>query len=103
MMQEKLKGGEAEIAARFLDKAGTIRKIGQTLDEAGRLGLDLLVFPETFLSAYPYWRGAVSVRRGGGGGGGGGASGSTSSCSPRRSSPPTPIGAAPCRCGGRPS
>ena len=63
MMQEKLKVGAAQIAPRFLDKAGTIKKIGQTLEEAGRLGLDLLVFPETFLSAYPYWRGAVSVRR----------------------------------------
>src|SRR3990167_5660769 len=62
-MQEKLKVGAAQIAPRFLDKAGTIKKIGQTLEEAGRLGLDLLVFPETFLSAYPYWRGAVSVRR----------------------------------------
>ena len=63
MMQEKLKVGAAQIAPRFLDKAGTIKRIGQTLEEAGRLGLDLLVFPETFLSAYPYWRGAVSVRR----------------------------------------
>lgn len=62
-MQERVKVGAAQIAPRFLDKAGTIKKIGQTLDEAGRLGLDLLVFPETFLSAYPYWRGAVSVRR----------------------------------------
>jgi nitrilase len=62
-MQERVKVGAAQIAPRFLDKDGTIAKIGQTLDEAGRLGLDLLVFPETFLSAYPYWRGAVSVRR----------------------------------------
>src|SRR3990172_13154072 len=62
-MQEKLKVGAAQIAPRFLDKAGTIKRIGQTLEEAGRLGLDLLVFPETFLSACPYWRGAVSVRR----------------------------------------
>jgi nitrilase len=62
-MQERVKVGAAQIAPRFLDKAGTIAKIGQTLDDAGRLGLDLLVFPETFLSAYPYWRGAVSVRR----------------------------------------
>src|SRR3972149_4762608 len=63
MMQEKLKVGAAQIAPRFLDKAGTIQKIGQTLEEAGRLGLDLLVFPEPFPSAYPYWRGSVSVRR----------------------------------------
>jgi amidase/nitrilase len=62
-MQERIKVGAAQIAPRFLDKAGTIKRIGAALEEAGRLGLDLLVFPETFLSAYPYWRGAVSVRR----------------------------------------
>lgn len=62
-MQERLKVGAAQIAPRFLDKLGTIKRIGQTLEEAAQLGLDLVVFPETFLSAYPYWRGAVSVRR----------------------------------------
>ncbi|MFQ5873223.1 MAG: carbon-nitrogen hydrolase family protein [Dehalococcoidia bacterium] len=55
--------GAAQVAPKFLDKAGTIQKIDRTLEEAGRLGLDLLVFPETYLSAYPYWRGAVSVRQ----------------------------------------
>jgi amidase/nitrilase len=62
-MRERVKVGAAQVAPRLLDRTGTIEKIGQTLEEAGRLGLDLLVFPETFLSAYPYWRGAVSVRR----------------------------------------
>jgi len=46
-----------------LDKAGTLEKTRQVMAEAGRLGLDLLVFPETYFSAYPYWRGSVSVRR----------------------------------------
>jgi amidase/nitrilase len=63
MSRERLKVGAAQVAPRFLDKAGTIKKIGDTLAEASALGLDLIVFPETFLSAYPYWRGAVSVRR----------------------------------------
>ena len=49
-MRERLKVGAAQIAPKFLDKRGTIEKIGRTLEEAGRLGLDLLVFPETFLS-----------------------------------------------------
>jgi amidase/nitrilase len=62
-MRERMKVGAAQIAPAFLDRRETIKKIGRTLEEAGRLGLDLLVFPETFLSAYPYWRGAVSVRR----------------------------------------
>jgi amidase/nitrilase len=62
-MRERLKVGAAQIAPCFLDRRGTIAKIGRTLQEASRLGLDLLVFPETFLSAYPFWRGAVSVRQ----------------------------------------
>jgi amidase/nitrilase len=62
-MRERMRVGAAQIAPVFLDKRGTIDKIGRTLEEAARLGLDLLVFPETFLSAYPFWRGAVSVRR----------------------------------------
>ncbi len=63
MTVERVKVGAAQVAPKFLDKAGTITKIGDTLAEASALGLDLIVFPETFLSAYPYWRGAVSVRR----------------------------------------
>lgn len=61
--RERMRVGAAQIAPAFLDKRGTVKKIGRTLEEAGRLGLDLLVFPETFLAAYPFWRGAVSVRR----------------------------------------
>ena len=63
MTVERVKVGAAQVAPKFLDKAGTITKIGDTLAEASALGLDLIVFPGTFLSAYPYWRGAVSVRR----------------------------------------
>lgn len=62
-MQDRVKVGAAQVAPKFLDKAGTMKKIGKTLEEASRLGLDFVVFPETFIAAYPYWRGAVSVRR----------------------------------------
>lgn len=62
-MQERLRVGAAQIAPRFFDKQGTLEKTLHTIREAGRLGIDLLVFPETYFAAYPYWRGAVSVRR----------------------------------------
>ncbi len=62
-MRDVIRVGAAQVAPRFLDRAGTIEKIVRTLGEAGRLRLDLLVFPETYVAAYPYWRGAVSVRR----------------------------------------
>ena len=62
-MQQRLRVGAAQVAPKFFDKQGTLEKTCRTLEEAGRLGLDLLVFPETYFAAYPYWRGAVSVRR----------------------------------------
>ncbi|MBI4241430.1 MAG: carbon-nitrogen hydrolase family protein, partial [Candidatus Rokubacteria bacterium] len=62
-MATTLRVGAAQIAPRFFDKGGTLKKTIQVIEEGGRLGLDLLVFPETYFSAYPYWRGSVSVRR----------------------------------------
>lgn len=62
-MAQKLRVGAAQITPKFFDKAGTLRKTLRVIEEAGRLGLDLLVFPETYFAAYPYWRGSVSVRR----------------------------------------
>ena len=62
-MRERIKVGAAQMAPVLLDKEATLHKVGRVLEEAGRLGLDLVVFPETCIAAYPYWRGAVSVRR----------------------------------------
>ena len=58
-----LRVGAAQVAPKFFDRAGTLKKTIGVIEEAGRLGLDLLIFPETYFAAYPYWRGAVSVRR----------------------------------------
>ncbi|MBI3077842.1 MAG: carbon-nitrogen hydrolase family protein [Deltaproteobacteria bacterium] len=62
-MRERLRVGAAQVSPKFFDKAATVRKACQVIGEAGALGLDLVVFPEAFIAAYPYWRGAVSVRR----------------------------------------
>ncbi len=62
-MALKLRVGVAQIAPKFFDKTGTLKKTIQVIEEGGKLGLDLLVFPETYFSAYPYWRGSVSVKR----------------------------------------
>ena len=62
-MPPMLRVGAAQVAPRFFDKAATLKKTLQVIEEAGRLGLDLLVFPETYIAAYPYWRGSVSVKR----------------------------------------
>jgi nitrilase len=62
-MQERVRVGAAQFAPHFFDKRRTLEKTLRVVEEAGRLQLDLLVFPETYLAAYPYWRGSVSVRR----------------------------------------
>ena len=55
--------GCAQYPPRFFDREATLVRAESILAEAGRLGLDLVVFPETWFAAYPYWRGSVSVRR----------------------------------------
>ncbi len=62
-MGKRLRVGAAQVAPKVLDRDGTIAKACSCIEEAGRLKLDLLVFPEAFVSAYPYWRGHVTVRR----------------------------------------
>ncbi len=59
----KIKVGVAQVAPKFLDKKGTVEKACKVIGEAGKKGVQLLVFPETFIAAFPYWRGCVSVRR----------------------------------------
>jgi nitrilase len=62
-MREQVRVGAAQIAPCFFDKAGTLEKTLHFICMAADQGIDLLVFPETYFAAYPYWRGAVSVKR----------------------------------------
>ncbi len=39
----------------FLDLAGTVAKAIDLIDEAGRQGVQLLAFPETWIPGYPFW------------------------------------------------
>jgi nitrilase len=39
----------------FLDREGTVAKVGRLTREAARLGAKLIVFPETFVPTYPDW------------------------------------------------
>jgi amidase/nitrilase len=54
--------GAAQISPHFFDKEKTLEKTCRFIEEAGRLGIDLLVFPEVYFCGYPYWRGGVTVR-----------------------------------------
>ncbi|GIX48546.1 MAG: nitrilase [Candidatus Tectimicrobiota bacterium] len=62
-MREQVRVAAAQIAPRFFDKIGTLEKTLHYIRLAGEQGIDLLVFPETYFAAYPFWRGAVSVKR----------------------------------------
>ncbi|MFE7413164.1 carbon-nitrogen hydrolase family protein [Streptomyces laurentii] len=39
----------------FMDTEATVDKAVGFIEQAGREGIDLLVFPETFVPGYPYW------------------------------------------------
>jgi nitrilase len=62
MSMSKIRVGAAQISPHFFDREKTLEKTCRYIEEAGRLGLDLIVFPETYFCGYPYWRGSVSVR-----------------------------------------
>ena len=57
MSQKKtLRACAAQISPVFMDKKASVEKYAQTLVEAGKQGVDLIVTPETGIPAYPYWR-----------------------------------------------
>jgi amidase/nitrilase len=62
-MGKVIKVGAAQISPRFFDKEQTLEKTCQYIEEGGRLGLDLLVFPETYFCGYPFWRGSVTIKQ----------------------------------------
>lgn len=62
-MSRMIKVGAAQISSKFFDKQHTLEKTCQYIEEGGKLGLDLLVFPESYFCGYPFWRGGVSVRQ----------------------------------------
>lgn len=51
-----LRAAAAQISPVFLDKKKSVQKYAETLVEAGRQGVELVVTPETGIPTYPYWR-----------------------------------------------
>jgi len=62
-MLDKVKVAAAQVAPVFMDKEATIDKACRTIEEAGKEGAQLLVFSETFVPGYPYWRGLQPISR----------------------------------------
>ena len=51
----KLKVAAIQAAPVFLNREATVEKACRLIEEAGTDGADLVVFPECFIPAYPYW------------------------------------------------
>jgi amidase/nitrilase len=51
-----LRVAAAQIVPVFMNKRATVEKYAETIGEAGRQGVELLVTPETGIPTYPYWR-----------------------------------------------
>ena len=62
-MNKVLKVGAAQVSPKFFDKQQTLEKTCHYIEEGGKLGLDLLVFPEVYFCGYPFWRGGVTVKQ----------------------------------------
>ncbi|MDX2221377.1 MAG: carbon-nitrogen hydrolase family protein [Rhodospirillaceae bacterium] len=55
--QMRFKVAAAHASPVLLDKAATLSKVCALISEAGRAGVRLVGFPETFVPGYPYWLG----------------------------------------------
>ncbi len=62
-MLEKVKVAAAQVSPIFMDKEATIDKACRTIEKAGKAGAKLVVFSETFIPGYPYWRGLQPISK----------------------------------------
>ncbi|MFH1328499.1 MAG: carbon-nitrogen hydrolase family protein [Candidatus Bathyarchaeota archaeon] len=53
--REKVKVAIVQSPPVFMDKKGCLEKASRKIEEAGKQGAELIVFPETWIPTYPYW------------------------------------------------
>jgi len=54
--KDKITAAIAQVSPVFLDKKRTIEKAIEYIHKAGNEGADIVVFPESFIPAFPYWQ-----------------------------------------------
>ncbi|MDD1768369.1 MAG: carbon-nitrogen hydrolase family protein [Methanomassiliicoccales archaeon] len=62
-MKDKIRVAAAQVSPVFMNKEATVDKACRTIEEAGRAGAKLVVFSETFVPGYPYWRGLLPISK----------------------------------------
>ena len=55
MPHRKVRAAAAQIAPDLTSEGGTLARVVETLGDAARQGVELIVFPETFVPYYPYF------------------------------------------------
>ncbi|MEP6723577.1 MAG: nitrilase-related carbon-nitrogen hydrolase, partial [Variovorax sp.] len=50
-----VRAAAVQIAPDFESEDGTLQKVCEAIDQAASKGVQLIVFPETFLPYYPYF------------------------------------------------
>lgn len=55
-MNRPIRAAAAQIAPVYMDKDKTIDRVCEVVDEVAARGTDLVVFPESMVPGYPYWR-----------------------------------------------
>lgn len=53
MSQAKFKAAAVHAAPVYMNKQATLEKVVRLIKQAGQEGIELLVFPETFVPGYP--------------------------------------------------
>jgi len=62
-MKDKVNVAVAQISPVFMDKEATVDVTCKAIEEAGRKGAELIVFSETHIPGYPYWRGTNPISK----------------------------------------
>ena len=60
---DKVKVAAAQLSPVYMDREATVDKACKGIAEAGKAGARLVVFSETFIPGYPYWRGLQPISK----------------------------------------